>query len=245
MIDLHSHILPGLDDGPPTWEESLQMARMAVEDGIRTIAATPHLFKKHPDDLPTLISKDEVLNKISEFKQRLQAEAIDLEVVPGCDFPLSFEALQLLEDDQVLTINGGKRYLLLEFPFFALPPASEDICFRLKSKGITPIITHPERLFIFQESPQKLGNLLRVGCLSQITGSSLTGGFGRQVARAAREMLRQGYGQVLASDAHNVRKRPPLLREAVEEAASLLGRERALAMVTTTPAKILRGEPCF
>jgi protein-tyrosine phosphatase len=245
MIDLHSHILPDLDDGPSTWEESLQMARMAVADGIRTIAATPHLFKKHPDDLPTLISKEEVVNKISEFRERLQAEAIDLEVVPGCDFPLSSESLQLLEDDQVLTINGGKHYLLLEFPFFALPPASEEICFRLKSKGITPIITHPERYFFFIERPEKLERFLKLGCLVQITGSSLTGGFGRQVARTAREMLRKDYCQVLASDAHNVRKRPPLLREAVEEAASLLGRERALAMVTTTPAMILRGDPCL
>ena len=150
MIDLHSHILPGLDDGASTWEDSLQMARMAVEDGIRTMVASPHLYKNRTADQGKINLKAEVLAKINEFKEKLAAEGIDLEILPGCDFPLSYESLQLLDDDQVFTINDGKRYLLLEFPDASLPPASEDICFRLQSKGITPIITHPERHFIFQ-----------------------------------------------------------------------------------------------
>ena len=244
MIDLHSHILPGLDDGASTWEDSLEMARMAVEDGIRTTVASPHLFQHRTVNLAEVNHKGAILDKIKEFKQKLEAAGLDLEILPGCDFPLSFEGLQLLENNQILTINDGKRYLLLEFPDSSLPPATEEICFRLNSKGIIPIITHPERHLIFMEMPKKLQRLIDLGCLVQLTAASLTGGFGRQVARSAREMLRKGYCHILASDAHSPRSRPPLLSQALEAASSLVGRERALAMVTTTPEKIIKGEPC-
>ncbi len=245
MIDLHSHILPELDDGASTWEDSLEMARLAVEDGIRIMAATPHLFKTRRVNLAAINHKGEILNKINEFKQKLLAADLHLEIIPGCDFPLSFESLELLDGDQVFTINDGRRYLLLEFPEGSIPPATEDICFRLRSQGLTPIITHPERHFVFQQTPEKLGRLLDLGCLAQLTGGSWTGRFGRQVARVARKMVRKGYIHLLASDAHSPRHRPPLLSQAVKEAASLVGKEQALAMVTSTPEKIIRGEPCF
>lgn len=244
MIDLHSHILPGLDDGAATWEDSLKMARMAVEDGIRTMVASPHLFQHRTVNLAAVNPKEIILDKIQEFKQQLEAAGLDLEILPGCDFPLSVEGLQLLENNQVLTINDGKRYLLFEFPDSSLPPATEDICFRLISKGIIPIITHPERHFIFQDMPRKLQRLIDLGCLVQLTAASLTGGFGRQVVRVAQEMLRKGYCHILASDAHSPSFRPPLLSKALEVASSLVGRTRALAMVTTTPEKIIKGEPC-
>lgn len=245
MIDLHSHILPGLDDGASTWEDSVEMARLAVADGIHTMVASPHLFKKRAISQAEVNQKEEIINKIKEFKEKLQAEGLHLEILPGCDFPLSFEGLQLLEADQVLTINDGKRYLLLEFPDSSLPPATEDICFRLSSKGIIPIITHPERHLIFQEMPYKLGRLIDLGCLVQITAASLTGGFGRRVVRAAREMLRKGYAHLLASDAHNSRGRPPVLSRGLREASSLVGKEQARAMVTLTPEKIIKGELCY
>ena len=226
-------------------EDSLQMARMAVADGIRTVVASPHLYKSRRADREKINLKAEVLAKINEFKEELMAAGIDLEILPGCDFPLNFESLQLLDDDQVYTINDGKRYLLLEFPDASVPPASEDICFRLQSKGITPIITHPERHFVFSEVPKKLERLLDLGCIAQVTASSLTGGFGRSVARVARNMMRQGYFQILATDAHNTGRRPPLLRQALEKASSIVGKEQALAMVTSIPEKIIKGEPWF
>jgi protein-tyrosine phosphatase len=244
VIDLHSHILPGLDDGAATWEDSLQMARMAVEDGIRTMVATPHLYPTRSFSREGVNYKGLILEKIGEFKEKLEAAGIDLEILPGCDFPLSYESLQLLEDNQILTINDGQRYLLLEFPDSSLPPATEEICFRLTSKGIIPIITHPERHLIFQEMPNKLGRLIDLGCLVQVTGSSLIGGFGRRVARTARELLRKGYCHVLASDAHDPQWRPPLLSKAVEQASSQVGRDQALDMVTILPERIVKGEPC-
>ena len=244
MIDLHSHILPDLDDGAATWEDSLEMARMAVADGIRTMVASPHLFRHRAVNLAEANPKGAILDKIREFKQKLAAAGLDLEILPGCDFPLCFEGLQLLENNEILTVNAGGRFLLFEFPDSSLPPATEDICFRLTSKGIIPIITHPERHFIFMEMPRKLQRLIDLGCLVQLTAASLTGGFGRQVARAAREMLRKGYCHILASDAHSPSYRPPLLSKALEAASSLVGQARALAMVTTTPEKIIKGEPC-
>jgi protein-tyrosine phosphatase len=163
--------------------------------------------------------------------------------MPGCDFPLSFESLQLLDQGLALTINDAKRYLLLELPDTSLPPGIEDICFQLQSQGLTPIITHPERHFLIQEVPQKLKRLIDLGCLAQMTGNSLTGWFGRRVKKISRQMVKAGYIHLLATDAHNTRKRPPVLSQAVKELARLVGKEQAQAMVTRVPEKIIKGEP--
>lgn len=242
MIDIHSHILPGIDDGAESMEEALEMARLAVADDIRVMVATPHLFKHKSVDLAAINEKRVILEHIDIFRDRLAAEGIALEILPGCDIPLSVEALSLLAEDRVLTVNDGKRYLLLELPHFSLPPSLEDICFRLQSRGLTPIITHPERHPLIQERPDRLGRLIDLGCLIQLTAGSLTGGFGRQVARVSRQMVKKGYIHLLASDAHNTRGRPPMLSQAVKELSKLVGPERARAMVTQIPEKIIQGE---
>jgi protein-tyrosine phosphatase len=245
MIDIHSHILPGLDDGAKTWEQSLKMARMAVADGIKVMVATPHLFKTRSIDLQRVNNKNFIFNLIDELKSKLLEEDLPLEILPGCDFPLGFESLKLLAEGQALTINDAKRYLLLELPDTSLPPATEEICFQLQSQGITPIITHPERHLIIQEMPYKLKRLLDLGCLAQLTGNSLMGGFGRQVKKIARQLVKLGYIHLLATDAHNHSSRPPLLSQARRELARLVGSDSARAMVQDIPAKIIRGEPCF
>jgi protein-tyrosine phosphatase len=243
MIDIHSHILPGIDDGAGDLEEALEMARLAVADGIRVMVATPHLFKHKTVDLDAINEKSVILEHIDRFRDRLAAEGIALEILPGCDVPLSVEALSLLAEDRVLTVNDGKSYLLLELPHFSIPPTLEDICFRLQSLGLTPIITHPERQPIIQERPDKLGRLIALGCLAQLTAGSLTGGFGRRIARVSRQLVKKGYIHLLASDAHNTRGRPPILSQAVSELSKLVGPEQARAMVTQTPKKIIKGEP--
>jgi protein-tyrosine phosphatase len=245
VIDIHSHILPGLDDGAQTWEEALEMARLAVADGIRVMVATPHLFKERIVDPRSLNEKSVILERVAQFQERLAAEEIALEILPGCDVPLSVEALRLLEDDLLTTINDANRYLLLELPDTSIPPATQEICFRIKSKGITPIITHPERHLIIQEAPDKLARLLDLGCLSQLTAGSLTGRFGRHVARISRKLIKKGYIHLLATDAHNLGGRPPLLSPALEELSDLVGPERALAMVKQVPEKIINGESIF
>ncbi len=243
MIDLHCHILPDVDDGARTWEESLAMARLAAEDGVQVVVATPHLFCHKMVDLKELNQKEVILQRISEFQEKLAEENIPLTILPGCEFPLSLEALELLDSDQVLTINDGKRYLLLEMPDLSIPPATPDICFRLQSQGITPIITHPERHFVFQERPEKLAPLIDLGCLVQLTAGSLTGNFGRRVEKVSRTMVKKGYVHLLASDAHSTRSRPPLLGPAVAKLSRLVGKDAAVAMVTTLPEKIIKGEP--
>jgi protein-tyrosine phosphatase len=243
MIDIHCHILPGLDDGSKDLEVSLEMARMAVADGIKTIVATPHLFKQRAVDLKDLNTKEVILQAIDQLQAKLTEEGIPLKLLPGCDFPLSYEALQLLDNDQALTINNSHHYLLLELPDTSLPPSLEDICFQLKSKGLTPIITHPERQFIIQEMPQKLARLIDLGCLVQMTGNSLTGTFGSLVKKVSRKLIKKGYVHVLATDSHNTRHRPPLLSAAVRELARLVGESRAHDMVSTLPEKIIKGEP--
>jgi protein-tyrosine phosphatase len=178
MIDVHSHILPGLDDGAESMEEALEMARLAVADGIRVMVATPHLFKRKIVELDAINEKRVILEHIDTYRDRLAVEGIALEILPGCEVPLTIEALSLLAEDRGLTVNDGKRYILLELPHFSIPPYLEDICFRLQCQGITPIITHPEKHPSIQESPDRLGRLIDQGCLAQLTAGSLTGGFG-------------------------------------------------------------------
>ena len=182
---------------------------------------------------------------MAQLKDKLYEEKIPLEILPGCDFPLSFESLKFLDDGQALTINDAKRYLLLELPDTALPPATEEICFYLQSKGITPIITHPERHLIIQEMPYKLKRLIDLGCLVQMTGNSLTGWFGRGVKKISRQFVKLGYIHLLATDTHDPKRRPPVLSQAVTELSRLIGEKRAQAMVNDIPQKIIAGEPCF
>jgi protein-tyrosine phosphatase len=245
MIDIHAHILPGVDDGARSWEQSLEMAQMAVNDGIRVMVATPHLFSGRTIDLGQLNDKETILRYVAQLRQKLSEATIPLEIIPGCDFPLGFESLKLLDAGRVMTINDANRYLLLELPDSSLPPATEETCFHLRSKGITPIITHPERHLILQEMPQKLKRLIDLGCLVQMTGNSLTGWFGRRVKKISRQFVKLGYIHLLATDTHDPKRRPPVLSSAVTELSRLIGEKRARAMVHDLPEKIIAGEPCF
>ncbi len=245
MIDIHAHILPGVDDGAKNLEQSLEMAQMAVNDGIRVMVATPHLFSGRTVDRGQLNDKETILQAVAHLRQKLSEATIPLEVMPGCDFPLSFDSLKLLDAGRVMTINDANRYLLLELPDSSLPPATEEICFHLQSKGITPIITHPERHMILQEMPYKLKRLIDLGCLVQMTGNSLTGWFGRRVKKISRQLIKLGYIHLLATDTHSPRGRPPLLSQAVTELSRLVGETRARAMVHDIPGKIIAGEPCL
>lgn len=245
MIDLHCHILPDIDDGPRTWKESLAMARMAVADGTRVIVATPHLFRKKRVDLKEINDKETIFQRVRQFQEKLDAEQIPLQILPGCDCPLSLEALELLDSDRVMTINDGKRYLLLEMPENSVPPATPEICFHLLSQGITPIITHPERHMVFLHKPEKLLQFLDLGCLVQMTAGSLTGVFGRRVAKVSQAMVKNKYIQLLASDAHSTGNRSPVLSQAVAQVTRLLGEETAVAMVTAIPEKIINGASVF
>lgn len=243
MIDLHVHILPGLDDGPASWEAALEMAQVAVADGITTVTATPHLFARRLVEMSRLNPAERILARAEELRTRLQEAGIALEVAVGCEAPLCPEMLELLKDGRLLTVNGQGRYLCLEMPDTAIPPATEDICFQLLSRGLTPILTHPERHPLFREKPERLIRLLNQGCLAQVTAGSITGDFGWRVSRFTKKLLKAGLVAVVASDAHDSRRRPPKLSRAAATLRRWLGEAQAQALVLDHPRRILAGEP--
>jgi protein-tyrosine phosphatase len=243
MLDLHTHILPGLDDGPRSWAEALEMARLAAADGIRGLAATPHLYRHRRVYQGEMNTPDRIGPMVQRLREELSAAGIDLQIFPGCEAPLCPELLDLLQAGQVLILNDRKRHIFLEMPDTVIPPATEDLVFRLNAVGIVPILTHPERNAAFQEMLGKLGRLLRLDCLAQITAASLTGGFGRRAARFAQKLVQQGYVRLVASDAHDARHRPPQLSPGIEKLARLVGESKAWDMVTVVPKKILQGMP--
>lgn len=237
MIDLHCHILSGIDDGPVSRDESLAMAKRAEEDGVHTIAATPHTLNGiYLNPAREIISKVAVLQKI------LSNNHIQIHLCAASDVHLCPHMLELIVSGDALTINDAKKYILLELPSQAIPEGVKDEIFSLKLNGITPIITHPERNSIIQHDLDILYDLVSMGALSQVTAMSITGDFGAPVKRAAETMLKNRLAHIIASDAHGADNRPPVLSRAVEHAAEILGNyEEAMRMVTEVPAAILSG----
>jgi protein-tyrosine phosphatase len=238
MIDLHCHILPNLDDGPSSLDESLAMVRRAVEDGIHTIVATPHtlngLYVNRVED---------VTEHLSILREALSENNVEVKLFPGADVHLCPDMLQQIESGDAGTINHAKKYIMLELPSHTIPQAAKDQIFSLRINGITPIISHPERNAAIQEDSGILHNLISMGALGQMTAMSLVGDFGTFVKQVSEKLLRQRLIHVIASDAHSADDRPPVLSVAVDSAAEILGTyEEAEHMVTTLPATILCGD---
>jgi protein-tyrosine phosphatase len=239
MIDLHCHILPGLDDGPSTLDESLAMARRAVEDGIYAIVATPHTLN------------GEYVNRIGQVSENLgilqgalAENHVDVKLYPGADVHLCPNIVKRIETGEAGTINHARKYIMLELPSHTIPQSTKDEIFMLKINGITPIISHPERNSVIQQDTSILYDLIAMGALGQVTAMSLTGDFGTFVKRTAENLLRQRLIHIIASDAHSADGRPPVLSHAVDCAAEILGSyEEPGHMVTTVPAAILAGAP--
>jgi protein-tyrosine phosphatase len=234
MIDIHCHILPGLDDGARTMDEAIAMARMAAADGIRTIVASAHITPGVYDNPP-----DRIVAAALAFGDRLKDEGIPLRIVPGADVRMTPEMLD--GGGRFLCINGHTPYLLFEFPHDLVPPGSDRLIESLRGKGWVPVITHPERNTELQRRPEKLEPFLRQGCLVQITAMSVTGGFGSGAREVAERYLKDGWVHAIATDAHDTEKRPPILSRAWNRAEALVGVEAARAMVFETPEKIVMG----
>ncbi len=235
MIDIHCHILPGLDDGAKTMDEAISMARMAAADGIRTLVASSHITPGVYDNPP-----DRIIAAAEAFGDRLRQEGIPIRVVPGADVRMTPEMLN--GGGRYLCINRDTSYLLFEFPHDLIPPGSDRLIGALRDRGLIPVITHPERNTDFQRRPEKLEPFVKMGCLIQITAMSLTGGFGPRAQAVAERFLKEGWVDVIATDAHDTVKRPPILSRAARRAEELVGAEAANAMVFETPEKIVKGE---
>jgi protein-tyrosine phosphatase len=245
------------------------MCRISYRDGIRTIVATPHTLNSvYENSRLEILAKVQELNEAikkelfsepAPFPERPaepetgrpdnpelgslpdSASPINLEIIPGADVHFSEEVLSQRSQDKITTIADGGKFLLIEFPPWGVPHRAEAVLFDLLVRRITPIITHPERNLEIARRPERYTNMVQMGCLGQITADSLMGGFGREARLAAENLLRKNLVHFIASDAHSANGRPPILSDAVWEAAKIVGKEQARKMVTEYPQAILEG----
>jgi protein-tyrosine phosphatase len=234
MVDIHCHILPGLDDGAETIEQSLEMAEAAIEDGITHVVGTPHANGEYRFD-PTVIRQ-----RRDELRERLGDR---LRLGTGCDFHLSFENIQDLRNDPAKYTINQKNYLLVEFADFSIPPGVDETLHQIQLLGVSPIITHPERNRLIRAKPEQLRGWLRRGCYVQITAQSLLGGFGENAQKQAEEWLEEDMVHFFASDAHNTSKRPLRLRAAYQAVAEKRGEGIAQALFLDNPLAAFEGRP--
>ncbi len=243
MIDLHSHILPNLDDGPRTMEDSIQMCRIGRQDGIETIVATPHILPGiYENDRSAILSKVSALNAaLLNCELKTQSSELSLNILPGSDVHFSSDLLGRLQKKEIVTVNDQNRYLMIEFAFQGIPYQAEEVLFQLMTNGITPIISHPERNIEFGQRPQRYYGMVRMGCLGQVTAMSLTGEFGPGIKKIAEKLLAKRLIHIIASDAHSLNGRPPVLSAGVKAAEKIVGKEEARKMVTEYPDAIING----
>jgi protein-tyrosine phosphatase len=236
MVDTHSHILPGLDDGAGSLEDSLELCRIAADDGIRAMAATPHVMEfRYPNNRKTIEESFRTL------ESAVAEKGIPLKLVKGAEVHVAADLVDRLKGGDLLTYNDNGRYMLLEFPFQQVVSGTEEIVYRLRLAGVTPVIAHPERIAFFMEDLEKLRALVRLGALAQVTGGSLLGKFGERSERAGWKMVERRLAQIVASDAHDGEHRPPVLREAAAALSETLGPDEARRMTSERPAAIVEG----
>ena len=233
MFDLHCHLLPGIDDGAADLEMALEMARIAVGDGIHTIACTPHLRPDTYDNTATGIRA-----AIKVLQAELDARDIKLELVEGADVHLEPGLAGGIRRGRIPTL-AGSHYLLLEPSHEIVPPRLEEVMFELMTIGITPVVTHPERLRWIETHYDLFVRLVGRGVWMQVTAGALTGRFGKRVQYWGERFVGEGHCQILATEAHHPQRRPPLLAEARAAAAVLVGRDAAEHMVVTRSAGVI------
>jgi len=238
MVDLHAHILPGLDDGARDLGESVEMCLASYKDGVRTIVATPHTMNGSYRN-----NRSAILAKVEELKSELRTHnsELPLEILPGADVHFCEEVLSQLDQGGATTVGDVGKCLSLEFPFQGIPYKAEEVLFELMARGIIPVISHPERNLEVGQRPQRYYEMIRMGCLGQVTAMSLTGGFGLEVRRVAEKLLASRLVHFIASDAHSIGGRPPILSEAVRAAERIVGRKEARKMVIEYPRAVLEG----
>lgn len=233
MIDLHCHILPGIDDGAPDLGTALDMARMAVADGITVTACTPHIMPGVYDNVPSSIRY-----RVDLLRQALQEAGIPLDLITGSDAHMRPDFAAAIRADRILTLNNS-RYVLFEPPHNLAPLRLEECLFDIQLAGYVPVLTHPERLLWIERQYAMIAHLAQAGVWMQITAGSLTGAMGKRPQYWAERMLSEGLVHILASDAHNCTTRPPMLSQARAAATQLVGPEEATHLLFTRPLGIV------
>ena len=236
MVDIHHHLLPGVDDGANSIETSVEMARLAAGEGITHVVCTPHANNNFAFDRQANAAKTE------ELRQRLAEQNIPLTLGSGCDFHLSFENLKQAQADPARFSINGLGYLLVEVADYSLPPGLTETFYTLQLAGLIPILTHPERNPTLQKEPERMRDWLRGGVLIQVTADSLTGHKGRKAERMAHDLLERRWVHFLATDAHNTTSRPPRMRDAHNLVAARYSASYAHALCVTNPVAVFLGK---
>jgi protein-tyrosine phosphatase len=240
VIDLHSHLLPAIDDGPADMEGTVALARAVAADGTRVLAATPHCREDHKGVRPA-----ELAARTDEVRARLAADGVELEVVQGGEVALTWAGAASDDDLRLVSFEARGSDVLVETPHAPLPPTFDMSVDAVLLRGYRVLLAHPEINPTFQSDPGRLRDLTARGILLQVTARSLIGARrGSSSTALARDLVTEGIAHVLASDAHSVGPfRPPELRAGVAAAATLVGKARACWMVDDAPAAVLAGLP--
>jgi protein-tyrosine phosphatase len=237
MIDTHLHILPGVDDGPETLEESLLLAHALVQEGVHHAVATPHYNDMFPQRSAT-----EIQERVGDLQQELDRHGIPLRLFAGHEALIRPGLVEDIQAGRLATLNGS-RYLLLELWNSTWIPETERIIFELRAYSIVPIIAHPERYRAIQQDPDRLLKQLEQGALAQLAVGSLLGMQGNTTRKCAEMLLKKGYIYCIASDAHSLKRRPPELARGLQRATELLGQATLNRLIETNPIVIINDQP--
>lgn len=238
MVDLHAHILPGLDDGPASIDESIAMARLASRSGISTVVATPHMFNGVHN-----VSRRDVADATERLAAALDAEGVALRIVPGGEVYLDQDLPDRVRRREVMSLGDGGKFLMVEISPYGVPAYLQELLYETQLAGVTPILVHPERNAGVQRDPDVLVPLVRAGNLLQMTAGSVTGRFGSSARQCAKVLLRRRMAHLVGTDAHDSTDgRFAGLARAREAISGILGDEETGVLFDTNPGNVLSGK---
>ena len=226
IVDIHCHILPGLDDGPSSWEESVGMVRVACSNNIKKIVATPHWIQ----GTSWQPKPDTVFEYVMKINELLETEEIDVEILPGMEIGINENLFKLLEQGEIITLANTNN-ILIEIPFMSLPLGLEEIIFELVSNGYKPILAHPERNKDLQSEPRRILDLIDRGAFVQITAGSLCGYWGDYARDCSIEFVKSDAVFVVASDGHSVDSRPPIIDDGLKVLEGLVSEDKIIEIL--------------
>lgn len=239
MIDIHCHILAGIDDGAADFTESLEMAQAAAKEGIKKIIATPH----HQNG-SYVNYKDDIIQKTKELNEYLQSEQVKVEILPGQETRIYGEMVEDYEQGEILTLAEVSTYVFVELPSGHVPRYTEQLLFDLQMKGLTPVIVHPERNAELIEQPDKLYQFVKNGTATQVTAASLVGYFGKKIQKFSEDLIQANLTHFIASDAHNTTTRAFKMEEALEAVNGKFGTD-TLFMLMDNSELVADGKDIF
>jgi protein-tyrosine phosphatase len=233
LIDIHSHILPAIDDGSPNLETSIKMAEIAVSEGITEMIATPHFIEKDKET-----DKTTILEKVEELNGELKERSIDLTILPGQEIFITPGVPDLYDEGKLLTLCDGNKYMLVELPLMSIPLYALDVIHSLKLRGLNVILAHPERNIEIARDPGRLREFIKIGALVQVNSLSLLGILGRNAKHTAEKIINSGMAHFIATDCHTARSRSPRIKDTLKS----ITEQAAKLLLEDNPSKVLKGE---